>query len=96
MFVFESREDVIHELTEGQAAHNCLGWECLTCGRIAVRAFTPRLTPLSCREYMRLPPGVQVDVEMLWRDFDARERPAPVCPVDGVPMALIEGPHTWI
>ncbi len=91
-FVFDSRDDVIHEIVDGQTADSVEGYECLRCGRIMVRVFTPKLTPFSAASYRKVPAGVEVDSEVVWGKDGAHDLPPPVCPGEGAEMVRIT-PH---
>ena len=88
-FVFDSRDDVIREIIDGQTADSVEGYECHHCGRIMVRVFTPKLTPFSAASYRRVPAGVEVDSEVLWGNDGAHDLPLPVCPRDAAEMVRI-------
>jgi hypothetical protein len=95
-FVFDSREDVVREIIQGQHAHHLRGFECTSDGRIVVRVDTPKLTPFSA--HVRVRDGVTVDADTDWRKW--MQRPddlnvAPPCAGCGSAMRPLQG-SPWL
>lgn len=86
-YVFEDRNDVIHELVNGEQRYTRVGFECRTCGRIHVRSNPLRLTPFTGKR--RVPADVLLEVELVMHTVQTE---APICSTCGVVMAAI-GKH---